>query len=141
LRELPPFRADHVGSLLRPAGLIGARVKHERQEISEPVAGILFNKVNVDGYLMEWDTERAGNFEPLRFSGNLESKDQRKRRIDAAAKCVDPRQLCLRPQCGFASTEEGNALTEDEQWTKLEMIVEVADEVWGSKESTYTQVV
>ena len=114
----------------------------------EPVADILFNKINIDGYFMEWDTERAGGFEPLRFcpkgksivlglvtskAGSLESKDDLKRRIDAAAKYVDPDQLCLSPQCGFASTEEGNALTEEQQWAKLAMVVEVAQEVWGTK--------
>jgi 5-methyltetrahydropteroyltriglutamate--homocysteine methyltransferase len=95
---------------------------------------------------MEFDTERAGGFEPLRFvpkgktvvlglvtskSGRLESKDELKRRIDAAAKYVDLDQLCLSPQCGFASTEEGNVLAEEEQWAKLKLIVEVAREVWG----------
>jgi 5-methyltetrahydropteroyltriglutamate--homocysteine methyltransferase len=64
-------------------------------------------------------------------SGTLEAKDALKRRIDQAAKFIDPDQLCLSPQCGFASTEEGNILTEDEQWAKLRLIVEVADEVWG----------
>jgi 5-methyltetrahydropteroyltriglutamate--homocysteine methyltransferase len=112
----------------------------------EAVQEILFDKINVHGYFMEYDTARAGGFEPLRFvpkgktvvlglvttkSGALESKDELKRRIDEAAKFVDLDQLCLSPQCGFASTEEGNILTEDEQWAKLRMIVEVADEVWG----------
>jgi 5-methyltetrahydropteroyltriglutamate--homocysteine methyltransferase len=112
----------------------------------EPVAEILFNAINVDGYFMEYDSERAGGFEPLRFvpkgktvvlgvvtskSGTLESKDAIKRRIDQAAKYLDIEQLCLSPQCGFASTEEGNILAEDEQWAKLAMIVELADEVWG----------
>jgi 5-methyltetrahydropteroyltriglutamate--homocysteine methyltransferase len=111
-----------------------------------PVAEILFNKINVHGYFMEYDTERAGGFEPLRLvpkgktvvlglvtskSGTLESKDDLKRRVDQAAKFVPLEQLCLSPQCGFASTEEGNILAEDEQWAKLRMIAEVADEVWG----------
>ena len=109
-------------------------------------AEVLFNQINVHGYFMEYDTERAGGFEPLRLvpkgkqvvlglvttkTGKLESKDVLKRRIDEAAKFVDLDQLCLSPQCGFASTEEGNTLTEDEQWAKLRLIVEVADEVWG----------
>ncbi len=64
-------------------------------------------------------------------TGRLESKDEIKRRIDAASKYISLDQLCLSPQCGFASTEEGNVLAEDEQWAKLRMIVEVADEVWG----------
>ena len=112
----------------------------------EPVAEILFNKVKVHAYFMEYDSDRAGGFEPLRFvpkgktvvlglvtskSGTLEGKDLLKRRIDEAAKYIDVDQLCLSPQCGFASTEEGNILAEDEQWAKLRMIVELADEVWG----------
>jgi 5-methyltetrahydropteroyltriglutamate--homocysteine methyltransferase len=112
----------------------------------EPVAELLFNAINVNGYFMEYDSERAGGFEPLRFvpkgktvvlglvttkTGTLENKDDIKRRIDEAAKYVDIDQLCLSPQCGFASTEEGNVLAEDEEWAKLRMIVEIADEVWG----------
>jgi 5-methyltetrahydropteroyltriglutamate--homocysteine methyltransferase len=112
----------------------------------EPVAEILFNQINVHGYFMEYDSDRAGGFEPLRLvpkgktvvlglvtskSGKLESKDEIKRRIDEATKYVPLDQLCLSPQCGFASTEEGNLLAEDEQWAKLRMIVEIADEVWG----------
>ncbi len=112
----------------------------------EPVADALFNRVNVDGYFMEWDTDRAGGFEPLRFlpkgksvvlglitskTGTMEQKDDLKRRIDEAAKFAPIEQLCLSPQCGFASTEEGNTLAEDEQWRKLELAVKVADEVWG----------
>ncbi len=112
----------------------------------EPVAEILFNAINVHGYFMEYDSDRAGGFEPLRFvpkgktvvlglvtskSGRLESKDETKRRIDQAAKFVPLEQLCLSPQCGFASTEEGNTLAEDEEWAKLRMIVEIAEVVWG----------
>ena len=112
----------------------------------EPVAEILFHTIGVDGYFMEYDSERAGSFEPLRFvpkskavvlglvtskTGDLESKDDIKRRIDAAARYLDLDQLCLSPQCGFASTEEGNLLAEDQQWAKLARIVEIADEVWG----------
>jgi 5-methyltetrahydropteroyltriglutamate--homocysteine methyltransferase len=110
------------------------------------VAEELFGKVNIDGYFLEFDTDRAGSFEPLRRltgnkmvvlglvtskSGKLESKDSIKRRIDEATKYVALDQLCLSPQCGFASTEEGNVLAEDEQWAKLRMIVELAEEVWG----------
>lgn len=113
----------------------------------EPVAEILFNAINVRGYFMEYDTERAGGFEPLRFvpkgktvvlglvtskSGRLEPRDDIKRRVEEAAKFVPLEQLCLSPQCGFASTEEGNILAEDEQWAKLAMLVELADEIWGS---------
>ncbi len=112
----------------------------------EPVAELLFNGVNIDGYFMEWDTDRAGGFEPLRFlpkgktvvlglvttkTGTLEKPDDIKRRIDEAAKYCDLDQLCLSPQCGFASTEEGNILAEEEQWAKLRMIVEIAQDVWG----------
>jgi 5-methyltetrahydropteroyltriglutamate--homocysteine methyltransferase len=112
----------------------------------EPVAETLFNTIDVHGYFMEYDTERAGGFEPLRFvpknktvvlglvttkSGTLEDKDTIKRRIEQAAKFVDIDQLCLSPQCGFASTEEGNVLAEEEEWAKLRMIVEIAEEVWG----------
>jgi 5-methyltetrahydropteroyltriglutamate--homocysteine methyltransferase len=112
----------------------------------EPIADILFNRLNIDGYFMEYDTERAGGFEPLRLvpknktvvlglvtskAGTLEGKDAIKRRIEQAAKFVDVDQLALSPQCGFASTEEGNILAEDEQWAKLRRIVEIAEEVWG----------
>jgi 5-methyltetrahydropteroyltriglutamate--homocysteine methyltransferase len=113
----------------------------------EPVAEVLLGQVNYDGYFLEYDTERAGGFEPLRFlpkgnksvvlglvtskTGTLEHKDDVKRRIEEATRYVDLDQLCLSPQCGFASTEEGNILAEDEQWAKLGRIVELAEEVWG----------
>ncbi len=113
----------------------------------EPVADVLFNQINSDAYFMEYDTERAGGFEPLRFvprghkvvvlglvtskTGALETKDELKRRIDQAAKYLPLEQLALSPQCGFASTEEGNTLTEDEQWAKLQLCIDVAREVWG----------
>jgi len=112
----------------------------------EPVADIVLNQIDVDGYFMEWDDERSGSFEPLRLlpkgkhvvlglvttkTGALEKKDDIKRRIEAAAKYAPLEQLCLSPQCGFASTEEGNNLAEHEQWAKLRMIVEVANEVWS----------
>jgi 5-methyltetrahydropteroyltriglutamate--homocysteine methyltransferase len=112
----------------------------------EPVTDVLFNRINVDGYFMEWDTDRAGGFEPLRLlpkdkmvvlglvtskTGALESKDDLKRRIQEAARFTDMDQLCLSPQCGFASTEEGNVLAENEQWAKLGRIVEIARDLWG----------
>ena len=112
----------------------------------EPVAEILFNEINIQAYFMEYDSDRAGGFEPLRFvpkgkmvvlglvtskSGKLETKDELKRRIDEASKFIPLDQLCLSPQCGFASTEEGNVLAEDEQWAKLRRIVEVSEEIWG----------
>jgi 5-methyltetrahydropteroyltriglutamate--homocysteine methyltransferase len=114
----------------------------------EPVAETLFNAMPIDGYFMEWDTDRAGGFEPLRFlpkgktvvlglvtskTGTLERKEDIKRRIEEAARFADLDQLCLSPQCGFASTEEGNTLAEEEQWAKLRMIVETAEEVWGGQ--------
>jgi 5-methyltetrahydropteroyltriglutamate--homocysteine methyltransferase len=113
----------------------------------EFVAEQLLANTKLDGYFLEYDTQRAGGFEPLRFfpkgkkqlvlglvtskSGVLESKDAIKRRIEEATKYIALDQLCLSPQCGFASTEEGNVLAEDDQWAKLRMIVELADEVWG----------
>ena len=112
----------------------------------EKVQEILFNRINVHGYFMEYDSERAGGFEPLKLlpkdkrvvlgivttkSGQLEAKDAIIRRIEEAAKFAPLEQLCLSGQCGFASTEEGNSLAEDEQWAKLRMIVGVAKEVWG----------
>ncbi|KAB2881639.1 MAG: cobalamin-independent methionine synthase II family protein [Pseudorhodoplanes sp.] len=113
----------------------------------EPVAETLLTKLNYDGYFLEYDTERAGGFEPLRFlpkggkmvvlglitskSGTLEKKENVKKRIEEAAKFAPLEQFCLSPQCGFASTEEGNILTEEQQWAKMREIVELADEVWG----------
>ena len=111
------------------------------------VADALFNQLNVDGFFMEFDDERSGGFAPLRFvpkgkyvvlglvtskRGELESKDDVKRRIDEAAKHVDLDQLCLSPQCGFSSTLDGNALTREQQIAKLRLVVEVAEEVWGA---------
>jgi 5-methyltetrahydropteroyltriglutamate--homocysteine methyltransferase len=113
----------------------------------EFVAEQLLGNTNLDGYFLEYDSDRAGGFEPLRHfpkgkkqlvlglvtskSGRLEPKDELKRRIDEATKYVALDQLCLSPQCGFASTEEGNMLAEDEEWAKLRLIAELADEVWG----------
>jgi 5-methyltetrahydropteroyltriglutamate--homocysteine methyltransferase len=110
------------------------------------VADTMFNKLNVDAFFCEWDDERSGGFEPLRYlpkgkrvvlgvvtskNGALESKDFIKRRIDDAARYADIDQLCLSAQCGFSSTSEGNDLTEQQQWDKLRLIVEVAQEIWG----------
>jgi 5-methyltetrahydropteroyltriglutamate--homocysteine methyltransferase len=112
----------------------------------DAVADVLFNRIKVHGYFMEYDTERAGGFEPLRLlpkdrfavlglvttkTGQLESRDTIRRRIDEAARFADVDQFCLSPQCGFASTEEGNTLAEEEQWAKLAMVVDIAREVWG----------
>jgi 5-methyltetrahydropteroyltriglutamate--homocysteine methyltransferase len=114
----------------------------------EPVAEALLGGINFDSYFLEYDSDRAGGFEPLRFlpkhgdktvvlglittkQSALENKDEIKRRIDQASAFVDLDRLCLSPQCGFASTEEGNTLAEDQQWAKLSEVVEIADEVWG----------
>jgi 5-methyltetrahydropteroyltriglutamate--homocysteine methyltransferase len=110
------------------------------------VAEALFGDLNVDGYFLEFDDDRSGGFEPLRFvpegkyvvlglvttkKPDLESKDELKRRIEEASKYVALDQLCLSPQCGFSSTDEGNKLTEDDQKAKLALVVETAAEVWG----------
>ncbi|HXZ54287.1 MAG TPA: 5-methyltetrahydropteroyltriglutamate--homocysteine S-methyltransferase [Burkholderiales bacterium] len=112
----------------------------------EPVARAVFQETEVDAYFLEYDSERAGSFEPLRMVPKgkkvvlglvstktpvLEKKDGLKRRIGEAARLVPLEQLCLSPQCGFASTHHGNLLTEDEQWKKLELVVETARETWG----------
>ena len=110
----------------------------------EPVAEILFGGCHVDGFFLEYDSDRAGGFEPLKHIKNqrvvlglvtsktadLENKDDIKKRIEEATKFVPLDQLCLSPQCGFSSTEEGNILTEDDQWKKLRLIHEIAEEVW-----------
>ena len=110
------------------------------------VAEALFGGLDVDGFFLEYDDARSGGFEPLRFvapgkmvvlglvttkRGELESKDELKRRIDEASRYVPIEQLCLSPQCGFSSTVEGNTLTHDEEVAKLRLIVETAAEVWG----------
>ena len=112
----------------------------------EFVAEVLLNELDVDGFFMEFDDDRSGGFEPLRFlpkgklvvlglvttkRGDLEQKDELKRRIEDASRYVDIEQLCLSPQCGFSSTVEGNALTEADQLPKLRLVVETAHEVWG----------
>jgi 5-methyltetrahydropteroyltriglutamate--homocysteine methyltransferase len=110
------------------------------------VAEALFNELAVDGFFMEWDDARSGGFEPLRFvpkgklvvlglvttkRGELETCEQLERRIEEASRYVDLDQLCLSPQCGFSSTVEGNALSEEQQWDKLRLVVETAKSVWG----------
>ena len=112
----------------------------------EPIADLMFNTLNIEGYFLEWDNDRSGGFEPLRFlpkgktvilglvtskTGTLETRDTLMRRIEEATKYASLDQLCLSPQCGFASTEEGNTLAEEEQWAKLRLVVDVAKEVWG----------
>jgi 5-methyltetrahydropteroyltriglutamate--homocysteine methyltransferase len=113
----------------------------------EPVAEVLLERMNYDGYFLEYDTDRAGGFEPLRFlpsgakkvvlglvtskTGELESRDSIEQRITEATRFAPLEQLCLSPQCGFASTEQGNLLSEEEQWRKLRLVVDVAASVWG----------
>ncbi len=112
----------------------------------EPVAEIVFNRIKVDGYFLEYDTERSGGFEPLRFVPNgkkvvlglvstktpaLENKDALRRKIEAASRYVPMENLCVSPQCGFASSHHGNNLTHEEQWRKLALVVELAREVWA----------
>ncbi len=112
----------------------------------DPVAETVFNETNVDGYFLEYDSERAGGFGPLRLvpkgkkvvlglvstkTGVLERKDELKRRIDEAARYLPLENLGISPQCGFASSHHGNLLTEDDQWKKLSLVAEVAREVWG----------
>ena len=112
----------------------------------EPVAEVLFNELDVDAYFLEYDDERSGDFAPLRFvpsdktvvlglvtskTPELEPQDELLSRIEEASAFVSTDQLCLSPQCGFASTMEGNALTEDEQWAKLGLVVSTADRAWG----------
>lgn len=154
--RLPAVYAEMINTAIsgRPAGMRitmhlcrgNFRSSWIAQGGYEPIAELLFNQIGVDGYFMEFDSERAGGFDPLRFvptgkavvlgivtskTGALESSEYLQRRIEDAAKFVDLDQLCLSPQCGFASTEEGNSLTEDEQWGKLARIVEVAAKMWG----------
>ena len=152
--KLPRTYAQTVNAALqnRPAGMVvtmhTCRGNFKSTWVAsggyEPVAEAMFS-TDVDGFFMEFDNERAGTFEPLRLvpkgkkvvlglvttkQGALEDKHTLKRRIDAAAKYVPLEDLCLSPQCGFSSTHHGNALSDDEQWRKLETIVEVANEVW-----------
>ena len=110
----------------------------------EPVAQELFGRARLDGFFLEYDSERAGDFTPLRHmrdqqvvlglvsskTGTLEDRGSIRARIDEAAQTVPLEQLCLSPQCGFSSTEEGNTLTEEEQWNKIRLVVEVAESVW-----------
>jgi 5-methyltetrahydropteroyltriglutamate--homocysteine methyltransferase len=113
----------------------------------DPVAETVFTRMNVNAFFLEYDTDRAGGFEPLRFVPRgkkvvlglisskvptLESKDDLKRRIEAAAKYVPLENLCLSPQCGFSSTHHGNKLTVDDQRRKLGLALEVARDVWGA---------
>ena len=110
----------------------------------EPVAKTLFGQCKIDGFFLEYDSERSGDFSPLRFIQNqkvvlglitskfaqLEDKEEVKKRIQEAEKYVPKEQLCLSPQCGFSSTEEGNIMSEEEQWAKVKLVKEIAEEVW-----------
>jgi methionine synthase II (cobalamin-independent) len=113
----------------------------------DAVSETIFSELDVDGLFLEYDDERSGGFEPLRYVnrsslqivlglitskfGELEDKDAIKKRITKAAEYVSLDQLCLSPQCGFASTEEGNILTEEDQWKKIRHVVDISREVWG----------
>ena len=126
--------AAHWSVAFKGAQLKAATVKVE----------ILFGGCHVDGFFLEYDSDRAGGFEPLKHikdqrvvlglvtskTATLENKDDIKKRIEEAAKFVPLDRLCLSPQCGFSSTEEGNILTENDQWKKLRLIREIAEEVW-----------
>jgi len=158
LTRLPAQFAELINAAIaeRPAGMtVGIHVCRGNSSGQwaarggyEPVAEVLFGQVDVDAYFLEYDDERSGGFEPLRFlprgsakrvvlglvstkTSVLEPKDGLKRRIDAAAKVVPLENLCLSPQCGFASTFRGNPVSQDVQRRKLERVVEVAAEVWG----------
>ncbi|MDH5212117.1 MAG: 5-methyltetrahydropteroyltriglutamate--homocysteine S-methyltransferase, partial [Betaproteobacteria bacterium] len=153
---LPQRYADTINAALdgRPAGMTitlhTCRGNFKSAWVAEggydPVAQAMFS-AEVDGFFMEFDSARAGGFEPLKALprgkkvvlglvttkvGEIEDKDMLRRRIAEAAKFVPLEDLCLSPQCGFSSTHHGNALSEDDQWRKLELIVETAREVWGA---------
>lgn len=113
----------------------------------EPVAEVLFNNINVDAYFLEYDDERSGDFSPLRFVPenkkvvlgiisskvrDLEDIDDLRRRIDEAAQYMPLENMCVSPQCGFSSTHHGNDLTQDDQWRKMELVVNTAMKVWGN---------
>ena len=153
LREKIAARGDEVIAR-KPAGMAitthmcrgNYRSAYAAQGSYDFVAEALFSELDVDGFFVEYDDERSGGFEPLRFvppgkmvvlglittkRGELESKDELKRRIEQASAFVPIEQLCLSPQCGFASTREGNDLSYEEEVAKLRLVVETADEVWG----------
>ena len=153
---LPGLYARIINSLIakRPPGMAvtvhTCRGNHKSMWMAEggyePIAEAAFGTLEVDGVFLEYDSDRAGGFEPLRFAPRgrkvvlglvssktpgLESMDALKRRIEEASKFVDIDDLCLSPQCGFASTEHGNALAEDDEKRKLELVVRTAEDVWG----------
>jgi len=153
--QLPRRYAEVINAVVkdRPAGMTitmhTCRGNFKSAWVAEggydPVAEAMFS-TDLDGYFMEFDSARAGTFEPLRLLprgkkvvlglvttkvGELESKDTLRRRIEEAATIVPLDDLCLSPQCGFSSTHHGNALSQDDQWKKLERIVQIAKEIWG----------
>ena len=151
----PPFRADHVGSLLRPEALLKARQRYHNKEISKEalrevedqhIAEVLFNELNVDAYFLEYDDERSRDFAPLRFVPDgktvvlglvttklpdLEFSRDLIQRIKKAGQYLPLENMCLSPQCGFSSTVHGNEINENDQWSKLELVVNTAREIWG----------
>jgi 5-methyltetrahydropteroyltriglutamate--homocysteine methyltransferase len=154
-KALPRVFADAVNAALRgrPAGMTvtmhtcrgNFRSSWVAEGGYESIAEAMFS-IDVDGFFMEFDSARAGSFEPLRYlpagkravlglvttkQGAIESADEVKRRIEAASAYVPLQSLCLSPQCGFSSTHHGNAVSESEQWQKLELVVSVAQEMWG----------
>lgn len=156
-KRLPELYTKIINTLIakRPSNMTvtvhTCRGNHESMWMAtggyEAVAEAFFTNTDVDGFFLEFDTERAGGFEPLRFvpkgkkvvlglvsskEASIESKDSLKRRIDEATKFIPLEQLCLSPQCGFASTAPGNRITEDDERRKLALIVEVAKDVWGT---------
>ena len=153
--QLPHAYAELINAVIsgRPADLVVAihlcrgnyRSTWFAEGGYEPVAEVLFNELDVDAYFLEYDDERSGGFEPLRFvppdktvvlglitskRPELEPYDELAARVEEAGKYVDVAQCCLSPQCGFASTIEGNAVSEEQQWAKLEHTVEVANRIW-----------
>lgn len=154
--ELPRTYAALINSVIdgRPADLtVGVHLCRGNYRSTwfaeggyEPVAEVLFNELNVDAYFLEYDDERSGDFAPLRFvpdhktvvlglvttkAAALESKEELIQRVNDAARYVPLERLCLSPQCGFSSTVEGNAITADDQWAKLSLVVETARDIWG----------
>ncbi len=155
--ELPHRYAKFINKVVaqKPVGMTLAihlcrgnfKSTHAAAGNYEPVAEALLSEMNLDAYFLEYDDERSGDFRPLRFLpkgkivvlglvttkfGKLESKDELKRRIDEASKYVSLDQLCLSPQCGFSSTVHGNAIAVEDQRAKLRLVVETAQEVWGT---------
>jgi 5-methyltetrahydropteroyltriglutamate--homocysteine methyltransferase len=154
--ELPKTYAALINSVIdnRPADLlVGIHLCRGNYRSTwfaeggyEPVAEILFNEINVDRYLLEYDDERSGDFAPLRFvpknkkvvlgiisskKRELETIDEMAKRIDEAAKYMPIENLCVSPQCGFSSTHHGNDMSHDDQWKKMELVVKTAEKVWG----------